>query len=333
MKKDINGLLDDFTSVKVLSIGDIMLDRFVQGKVERISPEAPVPVFQFVQEKKMLGGAGNVIANLNSLGCKTVFMGQVGQDDFGEKVKEMLHELKTETYLIQRTDVPTIMKARFVAGNNHILRFDKEKISPLTEEQQEELLLKLKGVLPSVDIVLLSDYAKGFLSTETTQRVISLCNQAKKRVLVDPKGSDYSKYKSAFLIKPNRKELEQASGCVLDVSSEIFLSDVSHAARIILEKYSIENIIVTLSEKGMLFVSSGADVQEIYLPTFAREVFDVSGAGDTSLATLGIALAANADIRQAMELANLASGIVVGKLGTATVSLNELKQALKKPLQ
>ena len=325
MQENLNNILNRFSSVRVLCVGDIMLDRFVQGKVERISPEAPVPVFQFVQEKQMLGGAGNVIANLNALGCKTFFVGMVGKDESGIKIADLLKSLNTDFYLQENDARPTIVKTRFIAGNNHILRFDREKNIPLSRQEEETLLNELKREIEKADIVLLSDYAKGVLSGFVTKQIIDMCQKANRKVLIDPKGVDYSKYAGAFLIKPNRKELELASGCALDTSSPDFLQDVGNAARQVLDKFSIQNMIVTLSEKGMLYVSGDSSKEQIYLSTYAREVFDVSGAGDTSLATLGAALASGADMREAMELANTASGIVVGKLGTATVSVNELK--------
>ena len=328
MQERLNNVLKHFSSVRILCVGDIMLDRFIQGKVERISPEAPVPVFQFVQEKQMLGGAGNVVANLHALGCKTFFVGMVGKDNNGAQIADLLNSLNTDFYL-QKSDIrPTIIKTRFIAGNNHILRFDKEKNIPLTHQEEQDLLNRLEVEIQKSNIVLLSDYAKGILSEFITKEIIQICKKTNHKVLIDPKGVDYSKYAGAFLIKPNRKELELASGCVLDPSDSDFLTRVGNAARQVLNKFSIQNMIVTLSEKGMLYVSSDSSKEQIYLSTYAREVFDVSGAGDTSLATLGAALATGADIRDAMELANTASGIVVGKLGTATVSVDELKKSL-----
>ena len=325
MQENLNNILNHFSGVRILCVGDIMLDRFIQGKVERISPEAPVPIFQFVQEKQMLGGAGNVVANLHALGCKTFFVGMVGKDDNGVQIANLLKSLETDFYL-QKSDVrPTIVKSRFIAGNNHILRFDKEKKVPLTKQEEEELLAKLSVEVEKSDIVLLSDYAKGILSDFIIKEVIQICEKAGRKTLIDPKGADYSKYSGAFLIKPNRKELELASGCELDTSNPNFLQQFGDAAKQVLNKFSIQNMIVTLSEKGMLYVSADASKEQIYLSTYAREVFDVSGAGDTSLATLGAALASGANMRDAMELANTASGIVVGKLGTATVSVDELK--------
>ena len=275
----------------------------------------------------MLGGAGNVVANLHALGCKTFFVGMVGKDDCGDQIAKLLKLLNVGFYLQQSDIRPTIIKTRFIAGNNHLLRFDKEKKIPLTQVEEENLLSKLETQIKKSDIVLLSDYAKGVLSEFVTGQIIQICKKTNRKTLIDPKGSDYSKYTGAFLIKPNRKELELACGRELDSSAPDFLEQVGNAARSILSRFSIQNMIVTLSEKGMLYVSGDSSKNQIYLSTYAREVFDVSGAGDTSLATLGAALAAGADMRDAMELANTASGIVVGKLGTATVSVDELKKS------
>ena len=330
MQKELSDILSRFSSVNVLCVGDIMIDRFVYGKVERISPEAPVPVFQYVKEKKMLGGSGKVVANLRALGCKTFFAGMVGQDSVGQDVADLLKQLDCDFYLLKTANRPTIMKARFIAGNNHILRFDREEIIPLSGEEERDLLAHLALQIEKADIVLLSDYAKGLLSKSVVAEIIKMCHAAGRKVLIDPKGADYSKYAGAFLVKPNRKELEQAAGVSLDPLANDFLSKVAGAARSVLRQHHIQNMIVTLSEKGMLYVPSDPNEKEIYLSTYAREVFDVSGAGDTSLSALGAALAAAASVRQAMELANTASGLVVAKLGTATVTNAELMQEIKQ---
>ncbi len=325
MKEKLIELIEKFPQARLLCVGDVMIDRFVQGKIDRISPEAPVPVFQFIQEREMLGGAGNVVANLQALCCLTYFVGMVGRDKFGEDVCDLLSRIKADYYLLKSKTRPTVMKARFIAGNQHILRFDQERIIPLNELEEKELLTVVQKRLEKTDLLLLSDYAKGLLTPSFTQKVIALCTEKGVRVLVDPKGNDYSKYAGAFLIKPNRKELEGACGAVLEPSSPTFLGDLSNAAHQILDKYQIQNMIVTLSEKGMLFVSADRTEQEIYLSTYAQEVFDVSGAGDTSLATLGAALSVGANMRQAMELSNLSAGVVVSKIGTATLTADELK--------
>ncbi len=324
MEKELLSIINNFSKVKILCIGDIMLDRFVHGKVERISPEAPVPVFQFVQERQMLGGAGNVVANLCTLGAQTYFIGMIGRDQFGENVTDLLSRIKADYYMLKSKVRPTIMKARFIAGNNHIMRLDQEKIMPMTSLEERELLVVLEKRIPKADIVLLSDYAKGLFSQSFTNQLIELCHKFDKKVLVDPKRRDYQKYMGATLIKPNRRELEMVADVTFDTSSPDFLKDVIKVGREILHRYQIENMIVTLSEKGMVYVPSNEEEECVYIPTYAKEVFDVSGAGDTSLAVLGMALASGASIKDAMELANAAAGIVVGKLGTATLTADEL---------
>ena len=331
--------IEKFPSVRLLVIGDIMLDRFVTGTVERISPEAPVPIFKQTTEKLMLGGAGNVVANLTTLGCRPHFVGVIGKDAEGETVSRYLKEMKVDTFLIKNKTFPTITKTRLIANNNHLLRCDQEMQISLSESEEKMLLSYLEKQIPNMNIILLSDYGKGLFTPNFTQTVIRLCQSANKPVFVDPKGADYSKYAGATLIKPNRKELELATQLSLPPSSPNFLDLVKQAAHKMLNATHIQQTIITLSEKGMLFISSLPTEEPIYLETFAREVFDVSGAGDTSLCVLGLAVAAGATIPQAMELANLASGIVVGKIGTATVSPEELKTAvlikyqLNRPLE
>lgn len=330
MNDPIHETLARFKDVRILCIGDIMLDRFVRGRVDSISPEAPVPVLKFMNEKEMLGGAGNVIANLCALGCGTVFVGRVGDDHEGERVRELLESCGTEYVLISSECVPTTVKTRFVSDNNHLLRFDKETLEPVSEENVAELLSKVEQALARCDLVLLSDYAKGLLTEPFVQGVIRMCSRLGKKVMVDPKGNDYTKYCGAFLVKPNRKELEGVSGIQLNADGPHFIENVSQAAKRIGKSIKVDHVIVTLGNKGMLHVASEGDEAPFHLPTFAKEVFDVSGAGDTSFAVLGAAFAAGASLPDAMRLANSAAGIVVGKFGTATVNSEELSANLQE---
>ena len=324
----LSSYIDKFSNVRVLVIGDIMLDKFEYGKVERISPEAPVPIFKFSHEKKMLGGAGNVVANLVALGCKTTFIGIVGKDINGTTITSLLHKAGAHSHLLKLDNYPTIVKTRLIAGNNHLLRADQEEIIPVVTELLPKFKKILTQAIKNVDIVLVSDYNKGLLTPITTQLIIDICNNFNKTVLVDPKGTDYSKYKGVTLVKPNLKEFSEATGMKFDPLSPNFHNDAKAGAQILFSKYDIKNLLVTLSEYGMMYISA-ENINELkQIPTEAKEVFDVSGAGDTSLATLGAAIGANIPIKDAMKLANLASGIVVGKLGTATVSADELKTAL-----
>ena len=324
----LSSYIDRFSSVRALVIGDIMLDKFEYGKVERISPEAPVPVFKFSHEKKMLGGAGNVVANLVTLGCKTTFIGIVGKDDNGATVANLLRKVGAHSHLLKLDSYPTIVKTRLIAGNNHLLRADQEEIIPIVTELLPKFRKVLSQAIKNVDIVLVSDYNKGLLTPETTQLIIGICNNFNKTVLVDPKGNDYSKYKGATLVKPNLKEFSEATGMKYNPTSSDFHNKIKLGADKLFSQYGIKNLLVTLSEHGMIYVPAKNPDEMKQIPTEAKEVFDVSGAGDTSLATLGASIGANIPIKDAMKLANLASGIVVGKLGTATVSAEELKIAL-----
>lgn len=320
--------IEKFSSAKVLCIGDVMLDQFWYGSVTRISPEAPVPIFKKESEKRMLGGAGNVVANLATLGCKTQFIGVVGLDGHGREVREFLENYDCDAHLLELEDFPTTVKIRLVAAHQHAIRVDEEETLCLNEAQQGQLLALAEAQMPEVDIVLLSDYGKGLFSKALIQGMIAMARRYGKKVIVDPKGQDYSLYAGAYLVKPNRSEFELATGLKLDPKQGDFLEKIRSGANALFSQFGIENLCVTLSEHGMIALSAGS-ADALQIPTEAREVFDVSGAGDTSLATLGAALAVGASMREAMVLGNIASGIVVAKLGTASVNCAELMTALQ----
>lgn len=322
-------MVDKLQHARILVVGDVMLDRFVQGEVARISPEAPVPVFRWSAERQMLGGAGNVIANLRTLGAATSIVCRVGRDAEGETVKRLLAEAGADVRAVASQTVPTIQKTRFVAKGHHVLRMDRETIAPPTADEEAELLANVRAALAAVDLVVLSDYAKGLLSKPFAEKVIAACRAAGKPVYVDPKGRDYRKYAGATLVKPNRAELEAVCGVTLDPSAPDFLETVVFYAKKLLETVAIDHAIVTLSEKGMIYVPRGAG-ETVYLPTEGREVSDVSGAGDTTMAFLAAARAVGAGFREAMEIANVAAGIVVGKVGTAVVAPAEIAAALAR---
>lgn len=320
-------MIEKLASARILCIGDLMLDRFVSGDVERISPEAPVPVFRWGAEREMLGGAGNVVANLHALGVRSALACRVGNDAEADRVASLLEDLDAELLAVRSDAVPTIQKTRFVAKGHHVLRMDREKVAPLAADEEAKLLSDIERVLPDFDLVVFSDYAKGIFSTSFTVKAIALCRAAGKRVFIDPKGKDYRKYGGATLVKPNRKELETVCGVTLDSKAPDFLDQVVRYAKKLLETCNIERAVVTLSEKGMVYVPRDGE-ETVYLPTEGREVCDVSGAGDTTMSVLAAARAVGASFRQAMELANVAAGIVVGKVGTAVVTPAELQAAL-----
>lgn len=321
-------VINSFKNLKVLCIGDIMLDKFMYGDVERISPEAPVPIFKITKEKSMLGGIGNVIANLASLNIKTMYIGATGCDDSSKIIEGYLKETGCEYSLLQPQNYPTTTKIRMIANNNHLIRADKETDLKLNDSHISQFKSFIEKSLPKCHIVLVSDYKKGLLTEETTQMIIELCNQYGKKVLIDPKERDFSKYSGAYIVKPNLKEFELVSGKKFDTSNADFKDKIKEEAYKVMDKYNIDNLLITLSKDGMMFVPSDKSQEVWHIPAEAKEVFDVSGAGDTSLAVLGASLAAGVYISDAMKLANLASGIVVGKLGTACVTPSELRNAI-----
>lgn len=320
--------IEKFSNVKAVAIGDLMLDRFAYGTVDRISPEAPVPVLKIRSCKEMLGGAGNVVANLAALGCVTTFVGVVGKDAEGRRVAELLSKIQCWNRLFFHPDAKTIVKERMIASNSHLLRVDKEERLPDLSPIWDEFFAAASQAIRSADVVLLSDYNKGFFTPKTTQAILALCREFGKPAIVDPKGRDYSKYNGATFVKPNLKEFQEASESELRPADPNFRTAAIAAAKRIFERYKIENLLATLSEYGMMRFSRQNPDDPRQIPTEAKEVFDVSGAGDTSLATFGAALGAGASVEEAMELANLASGIVVGKLGTASATADELRAAL-----
>lgn len=328
----LSSYISNFSSVRVLVIGDLILDQFTYGKVERISPEAPVPVFKVTHEKQMLGGAGNVVANLCALGCRVSLIGAVGRDANGEKIDKLLKECGARSYLLRVPDYPTIVKTRLIAGGSHLSRVDREEVAPVLTGLMSRYEKVLRRLVRHMDIVLISDYNKGLLTAETTPVVIRVCREFGKPVIVDPKGSDYSKYTGATLVKPNLKEFNEVSSRKnYKPTAADFTEQLRKGALELLHRYELGNLLVTLGEHGMALLSAETPEHLLQIPTQAREVFDVSGAGDTSLATLGAAIGCGVPMREAMQLANVASGIVVGKLGTATVTQQELLNALNTP--
>ena len=320
-------MMVDFSKVRALCLGDVVLDRFVSGDVTSISREAPVPVFRWGSEKVMLGGVGNVVANLRALGVETTLIARIGRDSAGARIRELLDQAGAHHHLIESGSVQTIQKTRFVAKGHHVLKVDQDGERTPSAAEEGEVLAALKTALPQVDLVILSDYANGLLSASLARQVITECRRAGRPVYVDPRGKDYAKYAGATLVKPNRLELEIATGAEICGDGADLQKRVVSAAAALLKKEGISEAVVTLSEKGMVYVSS-SDEGVFSLPTRVVDVADVSGAGDTTMAVLAAARSAGAPMREAMELANAAAGIVVGKVGTATVSVVELSTAL-----
>lgn len=303
------------SSVRILVVGDVMLDRYWFGDVSRISPEAPVPVVKVERQEERLGGAANVARNAAALGARVSLLSVVGDDEAGHRLESLLMDAGIESCLHRDTNLSTTVKLRVIGRQQQLLRIDFEN-APDHEVLQAKLQ-DFSRLLPDTDVVVLSDYGKGGLTH--ISEMIRLARKAGKTVLVDPKGDDYVRYAGASLLTPNRSELREVVG---RWSSE---EDLERKADALRTSLSLEALLVTRSEEGMtLFTAEGRS----HVPAKAREVFDVSGAGDTVIATLAVMLGAGLELPCAMDIANRAGGIVVGKLGTATVSREELASTL-----
>ena len=314
--------LENTSQLTVLVIGDLMLDEYLWGKVERISPEAPVQVVEVRREELRLGGAGNVINNLVALGAKVKVCSVLGDDADGHLLRELLagRAVDTDGILLAAGRI-TSRKTRVLASNQQIVRIDRETRVEIPPEQERQLIASVRAALPSSQVLLISDYLKGVLPEGLLQAVITAARQAGVPVVVDPKGNDYRKYRGATALTPNRKEAQVASGVA--ISDE---ASLCRAGRQLCRDLDLEALVLTRSEEGMsLFYRDGS---ELHLPTEACEVFDVSGAGDTVLALIGLGLAAGLPLAEAARLSNLAAGIVVAKVGTSTVTAAEILDAL-----
>jgi len=321
-KAALLSLVEALETARVLTVGDIMLDRFVSGSVERISPEAPIPVLRVERDSAMLGGAGNVVRNIAALGAGGRLVSVLGDDDPGREVMAMLRETgRIAAMLTADPGRRTTVKTRFVAGTQQMMRADREDARDITGDTREAVLSAVDLGLADCDVVILSDYGKGVLGLDILKEIISRARTAGKPVVVDPKGSDYTCYKGASLLTPNRNELAQATRMPTRTDD-----DIVAAARHLIESCGVGAVLVTRSAEGMTLVQAGGSVD--HLPTRAQEVFDVSGAGDTVIATIAAAMSTGADLPAAAALANVAAGIVVGKTGTAAAYAEDVIAAL-----
>jgi D-beta-D-heptose 7-phosphate kinase/D-beta-D-heptose 1-phosphate adenosyltransferase len=311
-------ILDQSLKPNILVIGDLMVDHYLWGSCDRISPEAPVPVIDIKNESTVLGGAGNVINNLISLNANVGVLSVVGDDEVAEEVKYLIDATDAKSYLVLQKGRKTSKKSRIMASKSQVVRYDHESKNNISFDSADKIYAKLQEIINAYDIILLSDYGKGVLTKHLSKQIIAFANKCNKKVIVDPKGKDYSKYKGAYFLTPNKKEAEIAAK--VDIESE----DTLKQALVELKNVAkLQLSIITLSENGIAILK---DNEVITKPTVAREVYDVTGAGDTVLASLGYALSKDVDIETAVEFANLAAGVVVGKLGSATVSLDEIEE-------
>jgi D-beta-D-heptose 7-phosphate kinase / D-beta-D-heptose 1-phosphate adenosyltransferase len=301
---------------KILVVGDLIVDHYLWGSCERISPEAPVQVIKVDNESMLLGGAGNVVNNLKTLGAKVDVISVIGGCKTSLELKELLLEINISTdYLIFQKNRVSSKKSRVIAEQQQVVRYDLESTDEINNNSQMAIIKTFKSIINVYDVILLSDYGKGVLTYDLTQSLIGIASQYEKKLLIDPKGLDYSKYKGAYLLTPNKKEASEATNISISNSESL-----TKALQNLKEQCNLKVSLITLSEQGIALFDNKLHIY----PTASREVFDVTGAGDTVLASLGFALSCNKNIDAAIKFANLASGVVVGKIGSATASINEI---------
>jgi len=314
-----------FAGCRVLVIGDLMLDEFLWGKVSRISPEAPVPVVHVTGETYYPGGAANVARNLRDLGAETILLGLAGADSHGDRLCYLLEESGIRTAGVLRDpNRPTTVKTRIIARNQQVVRVDRERVAAIDADQRERMMRFVDDSMERCDGIVVADYGKGALDQDLADHIARIARDRNKVLTVDPHPHTPLVWKGATAIKPNRIEAFHAAGHRLTPPIDPATADEAliRAARALQQSWQPGSLLVTLGEQGMLLFESGAD--PYHIPTRAKEVFDVSGAGDTAIAVLTLALISGATPRESADLANLAAGIVVGKLGTATVTAEEL---------
>ena len=302
----------------ILVIGDLMIDHYLWGSCERISPEAPVQVVDIAKETTVLGGAGNVINNLNTLGAKVSVASVIGDDENGRELLDMLQKIDVDSSNIAKQEGrKTSKKSRVIAVSQQILRYDKESKEDITQESEQKIIASLEDSIDAYDMVILSDYGKGVLTNSLSQSIIKFAKKNGVRVLVDPKGSDFSKYRGAYLLTPNKKEAILATGIEIQDKDSL-----RQALQKLKKECDLGISLITLSEDGIATLDKEVEI----FPTVAKEVFDVTGAGDTVIASIAYALSAGKSIQETAAFANLAAGVVVGKIGSATVSMDEVEE-------
>ena len=314
--------IDRFASCRILVVGDLVMDEYLWGLVERISPEAPVPVVEVKEESLMLGGAGNVLNNIISLGGNVLLCGVIGNDPMGRELTRKLRELSSPIDgLVVEDGRPTTIKTRIVAHSQQVVRVDREERKPVNDKSIERILATIEGEIPESDAIVVADYGKGVVTKSLMDGIRSLSQNSRIILAVDPTARNVKYYTDVTLITPNNYEAQQMSGIQIDDDQSLM-----RAGTHLLEELGCKVVLITQGDRGMtLFENDG---QPTHIPTVARKVFDVSGAGDTVIATFTLALAAGLKPGQAATLANLAAGIVVGEVGTATVPAAKLKEVL-----
>lgn len=304
------------TNPKILVLGDLIIDDYLWGSSDRISPEAPVQIVNIKKKSTVLGGAGNVVKNLNAFGAEVDILSVIGDCKVSIELKNLLSQINVKTSnLVTEKNRITSKKSRVISSNQQVIRYDFESINEISTQSQKLILQKFNQMVKNYDLVLLSDYGKGLFTKELTQSLIKIANKYKKKVLVDPKGLDYSKYNGAYLLTPNMKEASESTHIDIKDKESLFQA-ITHLKK----KCNLTISLITMSDQGVAIFDKKLRIH----PTSALEVFDVTGAGDTVLASLGFALSCDSNIDDAVKFANLASGIVVGKIGSASATINEI---------
>ena len=318
---DLKRILDNFKNIKIGVVGDLMLDDYIYGTVERISPEAPVPVVNVKEEKFVLGGAANVVNNLASLGAKTICFGVIGNDANGERLLGAFVDKKIDVSgLIRDKERTTIVKRRIIGSNQQLLRIDWEDITPISTFLEYALLRNIESKIDELDAVILSDYDKGVLTPMVAKEIVRMCRDRGKIVTVDPKPKNAMNYYGATSMTPNRKEAKECLG-------KERATNMEEVGKELKEKLKLDNLLLTRSEEGMsLFIED----KIVNIPTFAKEVYDVTGAGDTVISVFTLAAASGVSWHEAAKIANTAAGVVVGKMGTSTVTKDEILEFYKR---
>jgi D-beta-D-heptose 7-phosphate kinase/D-beta-D-heptose 1-phosphate adenosyltransferase len=320
-------ILRNFTACRVLVIGDLMLDECLWGHIQRISPEAPVPILNLVRRGYALGGAGNVVRNLKTLGAQVIVLGAVGGDSTGGQILSLLDDLGVDSHgVLCDPSRQSSRKTRLISVEHgqQVFRMDEESVHPIDQSREDALLARLEAILPDVDAILCSDYLKGVLTEGVLQETFQLAKRRNLQVTVAPKDTNRNKYRGAGVLVPNAVELARLAGVVIDEGNWLF-----RAATQLFNEIAMQALLVTRGPEGMsLFERPNGEVRQVDVPTAARSVYDVTGAGDTAVSVFTLSVAAGADRETAVRLANLAAGIVVGKRGTASVTVPEIQQRL-----
>jgi rfaE bifunctional protein kinase chain/domain len=321
--QQMSDYLDRFSGHKVLVIGDAMLDNYIWGETTRISPEAPVPVVGVKRESARLGGAANVADNIRALGGEPLLVAVIGDDEGGRQLREAFHRRGiTDDHLVCDTTRPTVKKTRVIARNQQVVRIDREILGPLMTETVDKLSAKIEVVLPQVEGVLISDYGKGVIGNRLLERWLPAFRERKLPVCVDPKETHFHSYKQVTVLTPNAKEASFAAGQPITDSATL-----ETAGRRLLESLQSDALLITRGEDGMSLMQD--QTETIHIPSVGRHVYDVTGAGDTVVSTLAMALAAGVPLSAATELANHAAGRVIGELGTATASCEQILESIR----